>query len=307
MVAGTNAAGRRHIDTRRVFEVDVSEVADCDVVQGLRRRIADDVRDGTLEFPPLPQVAMELGNLAASIDPDMQVAMRLVERDNQLAGRVIRVAASPAMGGRSVTDLRGAVMALGVNGLRDLAFAASMGKVFRCAPLDALVRTEMLHAFVVAIGSAAACRMLAVGERYGFLCGLFHDIGRVAVFMALSRYGRAEPTYWDSALAGRAADALHAELGPLVLSSWGLHNMVTRVAEHHHRPARAGAAMPLCLAVATVDAADRLVAESPEARAEALCALPLGYQAGLDAAQLATIAQVVHTARNDDILARLTG
>ncbi|MBL4684180.1 MAG: HDOD domain-containing protein, partial [Nannocystaceae bacterium] len=269
----------------------------------------DDARNKRLDFPPLPQVAVELGRLASSSDPDLGEATRLVERDNQLAGRVVQVASSAAMGGRAVTDLQGAVVRLGVNGLRDLAFAITMGRVFRCPPLDDLVKQQMQHSFVVAIGTARACKMLGLSDKYGFLCGLFHDIGHLAVLIALARYGRDDPEMLKPEFASTVADQLHGSMGPWVLKSWGMHNMVVDVAAHHHESGSAGAAMPMCQAVAAVDAADgvELEVDTAQARAAALCQLPVGYEAGLSGDQLVDLAEVVHIARNDDVVARMMG
>lgn len=308
LLAMQQASGRaRVIDYRRVHTIEPADVASRSATEVLRERVLADVAEGRLEFPRLPAVAVELGRLASSLDPDMETAVALVERDPELALKVLKVASSPAMGGRKVADLPGAVMRLGVNGLRDMAFAASMGKVFRCPQLDGLVKEQMLHSFAVAIVGARACNMLGVGKNLGFLCGLFHDVGRLALLMALSQYGREDARWWNPALASQVGDELHGELGALLLAAWEMDSVVKSVATHHHDPAGAGSAAPVCMAIATIDTAYYLPGADEDACAEALAALPVGYQAGFAPDQLDELARRVHSARNDDILARLTG
>ena len=272
-------------------------------VSNLGERIARDLREGTLVFPRLPHVAVELGHLATSDDPDMATAVALVETDKRLTQRVLWVASSPAFNGRAVTELSTAVMQLGVNGLRDLAFAASLANMFRCPGLEPLVLHELLHAFVVAVGTSRVGRMLKVGGRSRFLSGLFHDIGRLGVLMALGQYGAASPDLVRPGFARSACDALHESLGPAILLEWGIDSLVQQVARHHHAPQEAGAAELLCRAVATVDAADEVRAETESARVLAVCALECGADAGLSLVQLEVLAELVHATREANPMA----
>jgi|GEM_PF-1373240 len=304
MTGSVYKAWRRERDSKplQVIEVFDTVQRQQDALARLRQRIATDVREGTLEFPPLPRVAIELGKLAASPDPEIAEAVSLLEHTPQLAAKVVRIASSAAFGSSRPADLRAAAMRLGVFGLRDLAFAASMGQVFRCDSLDALVKEQLAHCFVVAVVSAHATRALGIGERDGFMAGLFHDIGRLAALMALAKYGRAKPNLLDPELASRVSEKVHTDLGPLLLDAWEIGGVVRTVAQHHHDPMTAAAASPVCLAVATVDAADHMECEQ---RVKHLRALPLGYQAGFSPDQLDDLATAVDEARADPLLAQI--
>lgn len=305
-----NATTRRRAtvkDPHLVHHVTVPGRAERTPVETIRQRFARELREGTLEIPELPATALELGRLAACLDPDVPAAVRVVERDPQLAGRILALARSAAFGPTPPRDLQQAVMRLGVNGLRDAAFAASIGHVFRSPQFDELVRSEIMHAFVVGVGSAVACRALGVGGREGFVCGLLHDVGRLALLTALARWCRDDPWMADPAKIAPILEELHPEAGRLVLSSWGVSGTARGVAEHHHAPHEAGAFAPVALAVATVDLADRIEADDAEQRAQQLCAEALGYQAGLDASALQAVATAVTRARGDEMLAQLVG
>ena len=295
----------RYIKPIAVVEIEDPTAKQQDAIAQLREAIARDVREGTLEFPPLPRVAIELGKLAAAPDPEIAEAVALLEHTPQLAAEVVRLASSAAYGRTKVTALHQAAMRLGVFGLRDLAFAASMGRVFRCAPLDALVKEEIAHSFVVAVVSGRATKMLGIGDRDGFMAGLFHDIGRLAMLMALAKYGRKEPKLLEPTLARRLCDLFHHELGPLLLDAWGIGGVPRAVAMHHHDPMHAGATAPVCLAVATVDAADHLESEHEGQRGNLLREQPIGYQAGFSPDQLEALGSAIDEARADPLLAQI--
>ena len=295
----------RYLQPTPIYELDDPNEQREDALTRLRRRISADIQSGTLEFPPLPRVAIELGKLASASDPAIADAVELLEHAPELAAKVVRLASSAAYGRSRAADVHQAAMRLGVFGLRDLAFAASMGRVFRCATLDELVKEEVAHSFVVAVASGRATKTLGVGEQEGFMAGLFHDVGRLAVLMALAKYGRDNPKLLDHRLAVRLCDTLHGELGALLLDAWQIGGVVRAVAKHHHDPAGAGAAGPVCFAIATVDTADHFECPRNGERAERLREVPIGYQAGFSPDQLDDLATAIDEARADPLLAQI--
>lgn len=272
----------------------------------LRQRLVSDLRADAIEIPPLPKVAVELHQLATSPDPDLRRAQTILERDPQLAGRIAQVACSPAFGGRAVTGLEMAVVRLGTTGLRDIAMAVAMGRVFRSKQLDGYIREQMQHSFAVASASKTVCSMLGLDPHYGFLCGLFHDIGRLTIGMAVSTYYSESSKPLDMQALHNLADAHHEQVGAHILSKWGMHNMVKTVAAHHHTPASAGAATPMAMAIAAADAADRIEATTIEERIAALTNMAAPYQAGLTSARdIEKLATAVQDAKEDSIMSSL--
>ena len=74
---------------------------------------------------------------------------------------------------------------------------------------------------------------------------------------------------------------------------------------HHHDPAGAGAAGPVCFAVATVDTAYHFDCQRDGERAQRLREVPIGYQAGFSPDQLDDIANAIDEARADPLLAQI--
>ena len=112
---------------------------------------------------------------------------------------------------------------------------------------------------------------------------------------------------YDFEILDELATRHHEQVGGYILSKWGLHNMVKTVASAHHHPEKAGAAMPMALAVAAADQGDRIEAEGASERLAALAAMPICYQAGLTAGQIEALVEAIEAARADDVMASLTG
>lgn len=298
---------RQVVDHTRVHVTSRPSSARTDRLNWIRMRLETETLEQRFEMPELPAAALELGRLASSIDPDMRTAVRVVERDPQLAGRVLRVAGAAAFGPSPPRDLHAAAMRLGVRGLRDVAFAASMGRVFRCADLEDRVREEIVHAFVVGVGSAVACRALGADVRIGFVAGLLHNVGRLALLTALARWSRDEPRLLEPRVVEDALSALHHEVAAVVLVAWGVPTAVLSVAAFLDSPSDAGPAAGLTRAVALADRADMMRADTPEECAAGLAAAPLAVAAGVEAAAIEAIARGVHRARGDEILSQLVG
>jgi len=293
-----------------VYQVELDELGPLDQMEvELREQLASLIRTDNLQIPPLPQVAVELHQLASSPHAEIDQAVEIVRRDAPLAAQVMRVVASvfyrPA--GGAVTSLEKAVMRIGLNPLRDIAFATLMGEVFRCPALDGPMRALHRHAFVCACGTALVCRQLGVDTHYGFLCGLMHDVGRYVIYAALADRGRRDRRWLRPDFALRPFEQLHQELGVLVVSRWKLPDLVKDAAGlHHHAPEKAGAATPMLLALAVANEGDKLDAADGAERSRRLLDLPFGYRAGLNPQQIAEVAAELEQARRDAELLNLT-
>ena len=75
----------------------------------LRAQLFRIFEDRTYKPPPLPAVALEMASLASKADVNVGDVVRLLERDQTLAGAVMRLVGSPILAGRSgaLVDGRG--------------------------------------------------------------------------------------------------------------------------------------------------------------------------------------------------------
>jgi HD-like signal output (HDOD) protein len=263
------------------------------------RRIGGDLKAGRIKLRPLPRVAVELSKLASSQDPDIGRALEIIQRDAQLATKVLKAASSSVFGSRPPRDLRQASMRLGVTGMRDMAFAVSMKGVFRCPPLDSVVKEDMQHGFVTGILTGFICKMMKLDAQQGFIAGLLHDVGRMVVVSALAEYGRQDKTLLDLDFVERVAKGAHPRLGAYLLAEWGFPPEIQQTSLYHHKPSKSEEGLPTVVAMA--DYVDDLGGSGEAERASRLFADPCPFGPDLSTAHIDALAQAAEAARNDPI------
>jgi len=198
------------------------------------------------EMPTIPVIlAPLLRYLEQPLDTlEVQQVVDLISQDKSLAAQCLHMANSPLYGRWQKADsIRSAVVALGLQRMRDIAVSCSLLKLSPKASsnLDPMVFWE--HS----LGCALVCRQFA--RRIGFaepgkayLGGLLHDIGVVAELSVL-------PGEFQDAfeLARRSRIPLHeAELntlglthcdaGKIVAERWHLSPDLVAVLSCHHDP-----------------------------------------------------------------------
>lgn len=282
---------------QRVYSVD-TEDAEADRLRTLANRIASDLKKGRVKIRPLPRVAVELGKLAASTDPDLGAAIALVQRDANLAGAVLRGASSASLAGKPPTNVAEAAMKLGVAGMRDMAFAASMAGVFRCGGLDASVKAQITHGFTVGVLTSELCKMMKIDNSVGFLAGLFHDVGTLLVISALCTYGRETQ---DAATVRRISERIHTRVGQFILKQWDMDPNIVAAARHHDDDDAEG----LAVVVQMADYIDHIGGSTAEERVARLVAEPCPYGPPLSAAHLQYLAATAEAAHNDPFITSL--
>jgi HD-like signal output (HDOD) protein len=295
------------VGQRKEYEVQ-DEVAGMEArANDLTRTLLEEVRGDKFRIPPLPKTVVEMTRLANSPGSDARAAVRMVEREPQFAAKVLQVASSSAFGMGQLNDLKQAVVRIGLMGLRDIAYALTMGSVFRCKSLEPLMKEELRHGYVTACASALVARAFGLDTQHGFLCGLLHDVGRMALLSALAIRGDKDKSWLHPYFVRHVLTQLHEEVGYLVLSRWGLHN-IKNIARFHHKPTEAPPEdATLCLAVAIADLANDIAAKDAEERFEELRQQPLIVSSPLSESQLKALVKVIEDAKNDPALSAMTG
>ena len=202
----------------------------------LRTQLFRTFEDPTYKPPPLPTVALELVALAAKPDVNVEDVVRLLERDQMLAGAVMRLVGSPIHAGRGpVRSLTDAVMRLGIRTVRDSVFDVALKKsVFTASGEYAeIMRRIGRHGTATAYLARVVCRHARVVEDQAFLGALLHDVGFAALLLSVLRKKEANPPplreLWPD------IDALHEQASKTVTKLWGLSTELSLiVANHHH-------------------------------------------------------------------------
>src|SRR5262245_21055870 len=182
------------------------------------------------KLPSAPEIARRTLATVNRDDANLQDLARLIQRDQALAARLLRIANSALFAVRNrVSSIPHAVTLLGFERVRDLVLGLSVwGALEGSSPAARRFRKRLwIHSSMV----AAAARMLAErtqgDEAAAFTAGLLHDVGKLVLGLRLG------DTYWelleDAADEGGAAEvertALscdHATVGGWLLQLWGM-------------------------------------------------------------------------------------
>jgi HD-like signal output (HDOD) protein len=201
-------------------------------------------------LPAMPSIAQKLLTLQLDTDAGEQELLHLIGQDPQLAGKVVGLANSPAIGSTlKVTTVPDAALLLGLSRIKSIALgvAALSGlskgpasKHFK--PHDLWVHS-MMCAIVMRTIAQEMPKAMRPTEDHIFLAGLLHDIG----FMALHHLDaelsnelhhqlRMQPKRPIIELEMEILGLTHCYIGSQLARHWHLPSEITAVIGYHHPP-----------------------------------------------------------------------
>jgi putative nucleotidyltransferase with HDIG domain len=193
------------------------------------------------ELVAFPAVALQIVELVHAPRADAAGVAGFISRDPALAADVVRVANSAAFRGVSEVDsVRDAVARLGLEEVGRVASAVAARKLLDPAggAADKARRTTALFTRAVAVAtaaSAAALRLRGARSDHVWLGGLLHDVGRALALQALAQLTAKGTDHLTSvAVADRALDQVHVEVGAAALGRWALPEWLQAIAARHH-------------------------------------------------------------------------
>jgi HD-like signal output (HDOD) protein len=215
-------------------------------------------------LPTIPTLLVPL--LQHLCEPAEEVSIdrvvKIISQDPSLAAQCLRMVNSPLFGMRyPVETVRGAVMGLGVDRVRQVAMACSLLKAF--APKGAVpARALWAHSLAVAMVAQKFSRQAGYPEpEQAYSAGLLHDLGiLVALTACPAEFERAAQAasceHRALYLCERELNGFdHGEIGGMLAQRWQLPSPYHNVLRYHHQVEQAPA--PRCL-VAIVSLSDIL-------------------------------------------------
>lgn len=148
-----------------------------------RECIQDELDDGQLELPLLPQVASEV--LSSTLD-DKANALKLaslIEKDQGLATHILRIVNSPAFrGSTEIVALKQATARLGMERIREIALTISLrGSLVSPGPFEDLIQEAWTAGLRTALWAKEVARKARKNVEVAYLCGLLHNVGVAVV------------------------------------------------------------------------------------------------------------------------------
>src|SRR3954454_13675461 len=195
----------------------------------------------------LPEVTAQI--IKTVEDPKSTAAQlhKIVAHDPALVTRILKVVNSAFYGlPGQIASIERAIVLLGLNAVKNIAVAASLGQMFRGVQLCEGFTAKDLWQHCIAVGVTArelakSLKIPVVDE--AFLAGMIHDIG---MLVTLQTAPDALRTVCEKVKSGGATDFCaverevigvdHQQLGQGLAELWKFPNTCQLVAGFHHQP-----------------------------------------------------------------------
>jgi HD-like signal output (HDOD) protein len=213
-----------------------------------------------------PTAAQLLGRLARRNCEVHELAV-LIERDPLLSAQILSIANSAAFGrAQQISSVSHAIAMVGLGAVRKFALARSISNLFgrhKIASSFSITRFN-LHSVATGLFMELLADYVPLEDAEdAFLAGLFHDVGKLVIAVAMPQEYEAILT--AAAVTGKSIleserlvlETDHAELSAMAVDYWGLGESIRSAAAYHHEPDKSPAALgriSLALAVSKVDA-----------------------------------------------------
>ena len=204
-----------------------------------------EIANHAIEIATLPEVTMRIIEVVQDERSTAHDLHQIVRNDPALSARVLRVVNSAFYGlPGQIGSIDRAIMLLGLNAVKNIAIAASIGKMFKSSVICDDFTGKDLWTHSVAVGAtnkliASAAGMSLPDE--AFLTGLIHDIGLVAVMQCHAEDIQKIVDITKSGVPYRKAEekiigANHQEIGIALTTKWKFPRSFQFVTGFHHEP-----------------------------------------------------------------------
>jgi HD-like signal output (HDOD) protein len=207
----------------------------------LQRRVSE---LGSL--PVMPSILQSLGTCLSASPGDMNIdrIVELISYDKSLAAQCLRVANSAMFTRRTeVESIRQAVLALGIQRVRDIVYSCSLPKLFSGAQNGMAHATFWRHALGTALVSQNLAQRLKVADiEKLYLAGLLCDIGILVNSLLYPEEFKcvlAQAEASETPLCEVEQEILgftHCESGRVLADIWKLPPDISEAIEFHHHP-----------------------------------------------------------------------
>lgn len=200
-------------------------------------------------IPSIPAILVPLLRLLQEAPElvDVQRIVDLIGHDKSLAAQTLHMANSPLFGRcQNISSIRGAVLALGIERVREMATTCSILKLLPNQNSSLDVRGLWEHSLGVALVSRRFARKIGFLEpERAYLAGLLHDIGLIVnlilvpdLFLEAARLAREEGLGFHETEV-KVIGFEHSVTGALLAERWLLSAELKEVIRRHHQFERA--------------------------------------------------------------------
>lgn len=224
----------------------------CDAhIDSNAHQVAQDIVGGIAHMSTLPEVTMQIIDIIEDPNSSARDLHHVISSDPALSSRILKVVNSSFYGmPRQIASINRSISLLGLNAVKNLAIAASLGHIFRFE--GALPHFEIRDLWDHSMKTAAASCLVArhTGSQStdeAFLAGLLHDIG----FLVELQHDSAQFTSMMEQVV-IADDGVpkvelleleratfrtdHQAIGAVLCEQWKFPRSLVSATAHHHDP-----------------------------------------------------------------------
>jgi HD-like signal output (HDOD) protein len=266
--------------------------------------LAAELSSGELELPGFPEIVVRVRHALADENVTTDHVARVIGTEPVLSAQLLQTANSAALNpqGKPATDLKSAILRVGLNAVRSTTLAFAVRQLRASAtlrglerPLDALWQRTVL---VASLCHALARRLTRVGPDTALLAGLLHGIGRLYI---LTRASTHRTLFADVASYQAIERDWHLGIAVAILEHWGVPEEIVqavRDCEDFAREPRGAISLTDVLVAATLIGAYQDKPELLEARLSSVRAVArLGLSSDLCRSLMQECAQEIAALR----------
>jgi putative nucleotidyltransferase with HDIG domain len=197
----------------------------------------------------IPHVLAELLRLIDAPDTSADELAQMIETDPSLTLRLLRVVNSAAFSfSRTITSVREAIILLGFNEVKYICISRALkAQVMRSRSDNVIIPRKRFwhHSVATAVFAKLLAKHAGLDPGTSYVGGLIHDIGWVAIELALpeatrrvldaAEKGRTWPENHEIRLLGFT----HADAGAWLMKKWDLPELLQYIVLVHHHPEEA--------------------------------------------------------------------
>jgi len=218
--------------------MSANETTRKEIRQLIKTRIANRVRMENLDVPVLPQIAHQVLELTSKPNASANDFVALLEKDQQLSARLLKIANSPVYGGLvKIASLQRAVVTVGMATLRDLVFSVAMNEqIFHSVHFAEPMQRVWEHSLATASIAQEIAREKTLNAEHAFLAGLLHDIGMPLIIETVERLVKqvGTPEIVPPELLDELLRDFHPVVGGLVAKVWRFSDLLYEAIRFHH-------------------------------------------------------------------------
>jgi len=197
------------------------------------------------QLPTLPPIAIKLLDIIEDRKSSLRDMARLIESDQALASKVLRIANSAQFGhSREVSTVERATLVLGLDLVRSVALSVIVFDLFRTADGREFNLVEFWrHSAACAAASELFARQFGFPHpQEAFVAGLLHDLGKL-VFVQWNREEYEKAIVETNGSHTRLLEVEearfgigHAQAGKMLMEYWRFPPVLVSAAWLHHQP-----------------------------------------------------------------------